>query len=61
MKEAEKKENFDRISGKRLQKTLRDLALIGNLSNQSRYSYSEEKIDEMFSLLEADRGNKIWP
>ena len=38
------RENFVRLAEARTRKTLKDIRLIGNLSNRSNYNFSEEDI-----------------
>jgi len=47
----EKSESFKRLANSRVNKTLNDLRLIGNLSNQSNYEYKVEEVDAIFEAL----------
>jgi hypothetical protein len=42
---------FRSIGGKRVNRLLKDIALIGNLSNRSAYAYSEGDRDKMFKRI----------
>lgn len=46
-----KNENFKRIAEKRVIKILEQLRLVGNLSNQNNYEYSEEEVSKIFKTL----------
>lgn len=47
----QKEENFKRLAENRTNKIIDMLHLLGNLSNTSNYSYSEEQVKTIFSLL----------
>jgi len=46
-----KRIKFQKLAEKRMEKTLKDIALIGNLSNRSVYEYTEQEVKEMFRTL----------
>ena len=46
-----KHQNFKRVLSKRLDKTLKMIELIGNCSNTTNYSYSQNEIDLVFKAL----------
>lgn len=46
------RERFVRVAEKRLNNTIKQLQLIGNLSEKSNYSYSDEEIEKMFEILQ---------
>lgn len=48
----EKKDNFKRLAEARTQKTIDMLRLIGNLSNTSLYSYTDEQVEKVFETLD---------
>lgn len=50
-----KKERFQRVATRRVNKALEALRLIGNVGNRSLYSYTDAEIEKMFGALE----NKI--
>lgn len=45
------RENFVRLAEKRTTRVLHDLELLGNLSNRSNYSYTDEDIKKVFRAL----------
>lgn len=45
------RENFIRLAETRTRKLLKDLDLLGNLSNRSNYSYSEEDVKLIFRAI----------
>ena len=50
----QKEENFKRLAENRTNKIIDMLHLLGNLSNTSNYSYSEEQVEAIFSALEQE-------
>ena len=53
----EKRERFVRIAEKRTNKILDQLRLLGNCSNKNNYSYSEEDIKKIFTVIESELKN----
>lgn len=49
---AKKEERFRRLAPQRTNSVLKKLKTLGNCSNRSTYSYSEEDINKIFSELE---------
>lgn len=49
---SEKREKFVKLAESRVNKTLKDVQLIGNLSNRSAYEYSDEDIRKIFKALQ---------
>ncbi|MGC8622043.1 MAG: hypothetical protein ACP5U0_09030 [Caldisphaera sp.] len=49
-----KEERFKRIATKRVQRLLNDLRLLGNCSNTGNYSYNEEDISKIFSVIDKE-------
>lgn len=47
-----KKERFKRLAEYRTNEVLKRLKVLGNCSNRSAYSYSEEEISKIFSEIE---------
>lgn len=47
-----KREKFVELAEARVNKTLKDLQLIGNLSNRSAYEFNEGDIRKMFAALQ---------
>ena len=48
----QKEENFKRLAENRTNKIIDMLNLLGNLSNKSNYSYSEEQVDAIFDAIQ---------
>ena len=46
-----KRDKFKRLANIRVNNTLKDLDLIGNLSNSSNYDYSDEEVKKIFSSI----------
>lgn len=47
-----KNEKFKRLAEKRTNRLLKDLELIGNLSNKANYDYTEKDIRKMFQVID---------
>lgn len=47
-----REQRFKRIATMRTNRALDDLRLLGNLSNKSAYSYSDEDVRRIFSAVE---------
>jgi len=45
------RKKFVELAEKRVHKTLKDINLIGNLSNKSNYSYTDEDVRKMHNAL----------
>lgn len=45
------REKFVELAEKRVSKTLKDIKLIGNLSNKSNYDYQEQDVKKIYSTL----------
>jgi len=45
---------FVELAEKRVTRAMKDLRLIGNLSNKSNYSYSDEDVRKIIKALEAE-------
>lgn len=50
----EKKAKFKEIAEKRMDKALKGISLLGNLSRKYDYEYSEEDVDAMIGALEKE-------
>jgi len=50
--EETRKQRFERLATRRVNKILNDLRLLGNLSNKSAYDYSEDEINKIFSEID---------
>lgn len=48
-----KRDRFVRLAESRVNKTLKDLDLIGNLSNRNNYDYSSDDVKKMFHILKS--------
>ncbi len=51
---SQKEENFKRLAENRTNKIINMLHLLGNLSNTSNYSYTEEQVEVIFSAIEKE-------
>ena len=49
-----KDEKFKRIAAARTQRILEDLRLLGNCSNRSTYSYTNEDVNKIFSTIDKE-------
>ena len=47
-----KKQDFERLAEKRMGTLIKDLELLGNLSDTSNYKYDQEQVSEMFTALQ---------
>ena len=47
------RKKFVDLAEKRVQRTIKDIRLIGNLSNRSNYSYTEEDARKIYRALKA--------
>jgi hypothetical protein len=45
------RQKFVRLAGARVSRTLKDIQLIGNLSNRSNYDYTDDDMDKIFKAL----------
>ena len=50
----DKRESFVRLAEGRVNRAVKDIRLIGNLSNRSAYSYSDEDVKKIFSALQRE-------
>lgn len=51
---ASKREKFVRLAEQRVNRALREIRLIGNLSNRSAYSSTEEDVRKIFKVLQKE-------
>ena len=51
MRKIEDREKFVELAQKRVNKAIKDIKLIGNLSNKSNYSYSDEDAKKIYAAL----------
>ena len=47
-------EKFRRLAERRVVRTMRDIRLIGNISNRSNYRYERAEVDKIFRVLERE-------
>ena len=52
--EETRKERFRRVATRRTNNILRQIQVLGNCSNKSSYSYTEEDIKKIFSAIEGE-------
>ena len=45
------RDKFVELAEKRVQKTIKSMRLIGNLSNKTNYSYEDEDLKKIFTTL----------
>jgi hypothetical protein len=66
MSKESKNERFKRLAKKRGERVLKDIRLIGNLSDRNNYEYSDREFRHIFGVIEEElrlakdrfRGNK---
>ena len=51
----EKRTRFVRLAEARVNRTLRDIRLIGNLANTHNYDYTEEDVAKIFAALDSEQ------
>lgn len=51
MNEPESRRKFVELAEKRVAKTIKDMRLIGNLSNRSNYTYTDEDVKKILKAL----------
>jgi len=51
---SDKREKFVKLAEQRVNRALREIRLIGNLSNRSAYSCSDEDIKKIFRVLQKE-------
>lgn len=49
-----KHEKFKRLAKQRGERALKDIHLLGNLSNRNNYEYTEQEIKNLFSILDEE-------
>lgn len=45
---------FKRLATKRTNRTLKDISLIGNLSDRGNYSYNNSQVEKIFRAIDAE-------
>jgi arginine repressor len=53
----QKRDKFVELAQKRVTRTIRDIRLIGNLSNRNNYSYSASDVQKIAQALEQEVKN----
>lgn len=48
------REKFVDLANKRVNRTLKCIKLIGNLSNRSNYQYTEQDVEKIFDALQSE-------
>lgn len=51
MAKEDRREKFVELAEKRVQRALKDIRLIGNLSNRSNYIYTDEDVKKIIKVL----------
>lgn len=51
---SDKREKFVELAEKRVNRAIKDLRLIGNLSNKNNYAYAESDIQKIISVLDQE-------
>ena len=54
---SQKRDKFVSIAEKRVTKTIKDIRLIGNLSNKNNYAYDEKDVKKIITALEDEVKN----
>jgi transcription elongation GreA/GreB family factor len=54
MVQSKAREKFIKLAESRVVKAIKDIRLIGNLSNKSNYSYDENDVKKIISALETE-------
>lgn len=50
----DKKERFQDLAEKRVNRAIEAMRLLGNLSNENNYVYSDDDVKKIFTALEAE-------
>ena len=51
---SKKRANFRRLAKSRGERVLKDLRLLGNLSNSNNYEYTDSEVSAIFSTIEEE-------
>lgn len=54
MEQSKAREKFVNLTEKRVTKAIKDLRLIGNLSNKSNYNYDEKDVKKIICALDSE-------
>jgi len=57
MNEPKSRERFVKLAENRVARAIKDFRLIGNLSNRSNYTYSDEDVRKIVNVLSAELAN----
>lgn len=57
MNEPKSREKFVTLAEKRVARAIKDIRLIGNLSNRSNYTYTDEDVKKIVNALNAELAN----
>lgn len=49
---SKRRERFEKVASKRVQKLLDQIELVGNCSSKVNYEYSDQDVEKMFSTIE---------
>lgn len=49
-----KSDKFKRLASARGDRVIRELGLLSNLANESNYEYTDQEVQKMFSVIEAE-------
>lgn len=52
--EETRRERFKRVAARRTNEILNKIRILGNCSNKSSYSYSDEDVQKIFSVIEKE-------
>ncbi len=54
MSQETKNERFKRLAKQRGERALKDIQLLGNLSNNNNYHYTDGEVNKLFSIIEGE-------
>lgn len=54
MADSEKRKKFISLAENRVTRVIKDIRLVGNLSNRNNYEYAETDVEKIISALEAE-------
>ena len=57
MNDTNSRKKLVKITEKRVTRTIKDIRLIGNLSNRSNYSYTDEDVRKIYRTLKTELDN----
>lgn len=52
-----KSDKFIELANKRVNKTLKDIQLVGNLANKQNYEYNEQQVKQILKALQQELDN----